>query len=67
MVFIPFADGAPTGDWSVFADGFAGADPLMSPSDAAYRPTGLAVAPDGALYVGADQGSRIWRVIYSED
>ena len=67
IVFIPFADGAPTGDWSVFADGFAGADPLMSPGDAAYRPTGLAVAPDGALYIGADQGSRIWRVIYSGD
>lgn len=65
VVFIPFAGGAPTGDWSVFADGFAGADPLMSPGDAAYRPTGLAIAPDGALFIAADQGSRIWRVIYS--
>lgn len=67
VVFIPFADGAPTGKWSVFADGFAGADPLMSPGEAAFRPTGLAVAPDGALYIGADQGGRIWRVTYSGD
>lgn len=67
VVFIPFAGGAPAGDWSVFADGFAGADPLMNPGDAAYRPTGLAVAPDGALFIGADQGGRIWRVTYSGD
>lgn len=64
VVFIPFADGAPTGDWSVFADGFAGADPLMHPGEAAFRPTGLAVAPDGALFIGADQGGRIWRVTF---
>lgn len=67
VVFIPFADRAPAGDWSVFADGFAGADPLMSPGDAAYRPTGLAVGPDGALFIGADQGERVWRVTYQGD
>lgn len=67
VVFIPFAGGAPTGVWSVFADGFAGQDPIMSPGDAAFRPTGLAVAADGALFIGADQGGRIWRVTYSKD
>jgi glucose/arabinose dehydrogenase len=67
VVFIPFAGGAPTGDWSEFAVGFTGQDKLMNPGNAAYRPTGLAVAPDGALYIGADQGGRIWRVTYKED
>ena len=33
-----------TGGWQVFADGFAGAGP-----DPEYRPTGLAVGPDGLL------------------
>lgn len=29
-----------------------------------HRPTGLAVGPDGSLYISDDAGGRIWRVIY---
>ena len=65
VVFVPFADGKPTGEWEVFADGFAGIEPPMSPSDALYRPCGLAVGPDGSLYISDSQKGRIWRIIYS--
>lgn len=64
VVFVPFKDGAPSGDWTTFADGFKGAEVLANPDEAKYRPTGLAVGPDGALYIGADWGRRIWRVTY---
>jgi glucose/arabinose dehydrogenase len=65
VTFQPFAHGKPSGDFQVFADGFAGKTPLMRPNDAAYRPDGLAEAPDGSLYIGDSQKGRIWRVIYS--
>ena len=29
------------------------------------RPVGLAVGPDGSLYVADDASGRIWRVIYT--
>ncbi|WED66080.1 PQQ-dependent sugar dehydrogenase [Synoicihabitans lomoniglobus] len=63
--FIPFdASGRPTGEWSVFADGFMGTGQIASPNDAAYRPMGLAAGPDGSLYVGSDHGGRVWRIFY---
>ena len=46
----------------VFADGFAG--PHKDPGGALHRPTGLAFAPDGSLYISDDQGGRIWHVTY---
>jgi glucose/arabinose dehydrogenase/cytochrome c553 len=62
VVFQPLADGKASGPFVVFADGFAGA--IKQPGQAAHRPTGLAVGPDGALYIADDQGGRIWRVTY---
>ncbi len=62
VVFVPMKDGAD--DWETFADGFKGKDPLMSPRDARFRPTGLAQGPDGSLYVSDSVTGRIWRVIY---
>jgi len=62
VVFQPMAHGKPSGPFSVFADGFAGG--LKQPTDAAFRPAGLAVAPDGALYIADDQKGRVWRVIF---
>jgi glucose/arabinose dehydrogenase len=63
VVFQPLRGGKASGPFVVFADGFAGA--LKDPGGAAHRPTGLAVAPDGALYIADDQGGRIWRVTYT--
>jgi glucose/arabinose dehydrogenase/cytochrome c553 len=60
VVFQPLKDGKAAGDYIVFADGFAGAS--KEPGRAAFRPTGLAVAPDGALYISDDVHGRIWRV-----
>jgi glucose/arabinose dehydrogenase/mono/diheme cytochrome c family protein len=62
VVFQPLADGKASGSFVVFADGFAGA--IKQPGQAAHRPTGLAVGPDGALYIADDQGGRIWRVTF---
>lgn len=60
--FLPMTDGSAGQEFEVFADGFAGAD--KSPGGAEYRPVGLAEGPDGSLFITADQGGRIWRVIH---
>lgn len=63
VVFQPLADGKPSGKWISFADGFAGE--FTEPGRARFRPAGLAVAPDGALYIADDVRGRIWRVTYT--
>jgi glucose/arabinose dehydrogenase len=63
VVFQPLAGGAASGEFVVFADGFAGAH--KDPGRAAFRPSGLAEGPDGALYVSDDVHGRIWRIAYS--
>ena len=62
VVFQPLADGRASGPYVVFADGFAGA--IEEPGRAAYRPSGLVLGPDGAMYISDDQHGRIWRVTY---
>lgn len=62
IVFQPFDDVGPNGPWERFAEDFAGPD--RSPRGARHRPTGLAVGPDGSLYVSDDSGGRIWRILY---
>ena len=66
VVFIPFKKNKAEAQ-VVFAEGFAG--PL--PSDktaktAVYRPVGLAIGPDGSLYVADSNKGRIWRIAYGE-
>lgn len=63
ITFVPFTGGKP-GARQMFADGFTGKTPIMNPSDAAARPGGLAVGPDGSLYIAEDATGRIWRVMY---
>lgn len=64
VVFVPFKDGVPNGNWEVFADGFAGVDVVKSPADAKYRPCGLAEGPDGSIYITDDVKGNIWKVSY---
>jgi glucose/arabinose dehydrogenase len=64
VVFVRFDGATPTGEWSVFADGFKGAEVLQDPDDAEYRPMGLAQGPDGALYITDSEQGRIWRITY---
>ncbi|HVH67591.1 MAG TPA: PQQ-dependent sugar dehydrogenase [Gemmatimonadales bacterium] len=60
VVFVPFKDGKPVGTYETFADGFWKEDP----SGPKHRPVGVAVGPDGSLYVTDDAAGRIWRVMY---
>lgn len=62
VMFVPMARGVATGAPEVFADGFAGE--TVTPAGARYRPVGLAVGPDGSLYVSSDQGAgAIFRIV----
>ena len=66
VAFVPFGkDGMPTGTYEVFADGFAGKAEFVNTRDARFRPAGVAVGPDGSLYVTETEKGRIWRVIYT--
>jgi glucose/arabinose dehydrogenase len=65
VVFVPMANGKPSGQYEIFADNFEAPKPITSPAEAAHRPSGLAVAPDGSLYISDDVGGRIWKVRYT--
>ena len=64
VVFVPMVDDALSSDWQVFAEGFSGHDELASPADAVHRPTGVAVGPDGSIYVSDSVEGRVWRIRY---
>lgn len=67
VAFVPFKNGKPSGEWQVFADGFAGLEEVYSPSEAEHRPTGLAQGPDGSLYVSDDSGGSLFRIVYNKN
>lgn len=66
VIYVPMNDkGEVTGSWQVIANGFGGSA-FTGPSDAAYRPSGLLEASDGALYIGSGKGGgRVWKVTYN--
>jgi glucose/arabinose dehydrogenase len=64
VTFQPFDGARPSGPFEIFANGFAGREPLMQPNQATYRADGVAEAPDGSLYISDSQKGRIWRVFY---
>jgi glucose/arabinose dehydrogenase len=55
VVFQPFADGKPSGQYETFASGAGGPTEL--------RASGLAVSKDGGLFISADQNGKIWKVV----
>ena len=61
VVFVPFADGSPTGDIETFLSGFI-ADRA---TNAVYgRPVAVEELGDGSLLISDDAGNSIWRVSY---
>jgi glucose/arabinose dehydrogenase len=54
VVFVPFRDGRPTGEYSTFATATGSATGL--------RASGVAVGPDGSLYIASDNAGKVWRV-----
>lgn len=62
MVFQALAGDHASGQCEIFVDGFAGA--VTAPGQAAHRPSGVAVGPDGSLFVSDDVRGRIYRIIY---
>jgi glucose/arabinose dehydrogenase len=67
VAFVPFRDGLPSAEWEVFADGFAGHKPVLSPGDAVHRPMGLAQGPDGSLYVSDSRRGTVWRIMFANN
>lgn len=63
VVFVPMNPaGDVTGQWEIFADDF---ERVLTVANVPGRPSGLAVGPDGALYIGDDSGGRVFKVAYA--
>lgn len=67
VVFQPFKDGKPNGDWEVFADGFSGSAENTATGHPEQRPCGLAQGPDGSLYVSDDKKGTIYKITYDKN
>jgi glucose/arabinose dehydrogenase len=66
ILFQPMVNGMPAGDYEIFADRFAGVPPTeVDPTKAKHRPVGMAMGPDGSMYVTDDKGGRIYRIVYT--
>jgi glucose/arabinose dehydrogenase len=61
VVFLPFKDGQPSGEYEIFADGFTDKSRGDGPN---YRPCGLTQGADGSLYISEDEHGRVWKVVY---
>jgi glucose/arabinose dehydrogenase len=57
VVFVPFADGRPSGPMQPVLGGFLDAD-----GRARGRPVGIAVQADGGILVADDVGNTVWRL-----
>jgi glucose/arabinose dehydrogenase len=59
VIYVPFAEGRPSGDPQDFLNGF-----LNARGEAQGRPVGVAMDQTGALLVADDVGNIVWRVAY---
>jgi glucose/arabinose dehydrogenase len=66
VVFVPFKNGKPAGDWEIFADNFAGGADLAASGRAKHRPCGLAQGADGSIYVTDDSKGTVWKIAYKK-
>jgi glucose/arabinose dehydrogenase/cytochrome c551/c552 len=66
VVFQPFKNGMPDGKWEIFADNFSGSPEKTASGRAAHRPCGLALGPDGSLYVSDDAKGTIYKISYNK-
>ena len=64
VVFAPFRGNRPLGSFTTFADGFNPNPGVGRAPRGTHRPTGVAQAPDGSLFITDDAGGTIWRVTY---
>lgn len=60
VIFIPMQNGKATGEYDDFLDGFVTQDGQVW-----GRPVGVAVAPDGSLFVTDDGSRSVWHVSYT--
>ena len=67
IAFVPPKGNGIDTTYEIFADGFSQVDPIVNVSDAVYRPMGVAVGPDGSLYISETEKGKIWRIIYTGD
>jgi glucose/arabinose dehydrogenase/mono/diheme cytochrome c family protein len=67
VVFQPFKNGKPFGNWEVFTDGFSGSPEKTASGRADHRPCGLAQGPDGSLYVTDDVRGAIYKIMYDKN
>lgn len=62
--FVPTSAGQVSGEPVNFAIGFPLKDLIESPSEAAHRPTSVAMGPNGAVYIGDSAQGTIFKVDY---
>lgn len=62
VVFVRARGDEPGTEWAVFADGFRKEGLIAGRGSA--RPVGVAMGPDGSLYIADSVQGRIWRVVY---
>jgi glucose/arabinose dehydrogenase len=60
VIFIPMKNGHATGEYDDFLDGFVTKDGQVW-----GRPVGVAVAPDGSLFVTDDGSRSVWHITYT--
>ncbi|AEM71715.1 cytochrome c class I [Allomuricauda ruestringensis DSM 13258] len=67
VCFVPYVNGELSKSFEIFADGFIGESYNDGMGPSAYRPMGIAMGPDGSLYIGDSRKGKIWRIMYKGD